>query len=213
MVKGTILSITKRPFSLTKEVHLPDQTDSSNEITGMLQSWGRDDSVIPEELFPLVYDELRKQAHNFLRHERPGHTLQTTALINETYLKLREQRNPEWESRAHFFAICATLMRRILVDYAKTRHRAKRGGKAEMLPLDGLALAVAQESDVDLLALDQVLNRLEQLDAQQARIVELRYFSGLSIEQTADVLDLSPSTIKREWRAAKAWLRKELDHK
>lgn len=176
----------------------------------MLRAWGRNDGVVPEALFPVVYDELRQRAHNFLRRERPGHTLQTTALINETYIKLREQRNFEWENRAHFFAICATLMRRILVDYAKTKHRAKRGSHAEHLPLDGLALAVEQKMDIDLLALDDALDRLARIDPQQERIVELRYFSGLSIEETADILELSASTVKREWRAAKAWLRQQL---
>jgi RNA polymerase sigma factor (TIGR02999 family) len=185
-------------------------TYSSLEITAMLQAWREGDGIQAEELFPLLYDELRRQAHSFLRHERPGHLLQTTALINETYLKLREHRHFEWESRDHFFAICAMLMRRILVDYAKARHRAKRGGHADHVPIHGLALAVEQKDDVDLLKLDDALNRLAEVDPKQARIVELRYFSGFSIEETASVLAVSPSTVKRDWRAAKAWLRREL---
>lgn len=188
---------------------VPDFT--SPEITKMLKAWSKGDPAPAEDVFPLLYDELRKRAHSFLRRERPGHTLQTTALINETYIKLREQRNIEWESRAHFFAICATLMRRILVDYAKARHRAKRGGGAGLTPVEQVILAAQESEGIDLLALDDALTRLAELDPEQARIVELRYFSGFSIEDTARVLDISPSTVKRDWRAAKAWLRHELD--
>jgi RNA polymerase sigma factor (TIGR02999 family) len=184
---------------------------SSLEITAMLKAWSRGELTQPDEIFPLLYDELRKQAHSHLRRERPGHTLQTTGLINETYIKLCEQRNLEWESRSHFFAICAILMRRILVDYAKSRHRAKRGGYAEHLTIDGLPLAEMRKTDVDVLALDDALDRLAQLDPAQARIVELRYFSGFTIEETASVLGVSDSTVKREWRVAKAWLRHELE--
>ena len=176
----------------------------------MLQAWSRGDGAPTEEVFGLLYDDLRRTAHSFLRRERPGHTLQTTALINETYIKLREQRNFAWESREHFFAICATLMRRILVDYAKNRKRAKRGAGAEHMPIDGLAIAIEEKGDVDLLALDEALDRLARLDRQQERIVELRYFSGLSIEETAEVLGISDRTVKRDWRAAKAWLHHEL---
>lgn len=176
----------------------------------MLQAWSKGEAIQAEEVFPLLYDELRKQAHSFLRRERPGHLLQTTALINETYIKLREQRQFEWESRDHFFAICAMLMRRILVDYAKNRYRAKRGGHADHVPIQDLALAVDQKEDVDLLRLDDALDRLAEIDPEQARIVELRYFSGFSIEETAAILGISPSTVKRDWRAAKAWLRREL---
>jgi len=185
---------------------------SSLEITAMLKAWSEGELTQPEEVFPILYNELRKQAHSFLRRERRGHTLQTTALINETYIKLREQRKIEWESRAHFFAICATLMRRILVDYAKSKHRAKRGAYAEHLTIDGLGLADRRKTDVDVLALDDALNRLAKLDPPQARIVELRYFSGFTIEETASVLCISDSTVKREWRVAKAWLRHELEN-
>jgi RNA polymerase sigma factor (TIGR02999 family) len=177
----------------------------------MLKAWSQGNLTQPDEIFPLLYDELRKQAHSHLRRERPGHTLQTTGLINETYIKLREQRNFEWESRAHFFAICAILMRRILVDYAKSKRRAKRGGYAEHVTIEGLALADRSKTDVDVLALDDALDRLARLDAAQARIVELRYFSGFTIEETASVLGISDSTVKREWRVAKAWLRHDLE--
>ena len=182
----------------------------SVDITAMLKAWSKGELTQPDEVFPLVYDELHRRAHSYLRRERLGHTLQTTALIHETYLKLREQRNFEWESRAHFFAICATLMRRILVDYAKTKHRAKRGGGAVHVPVEGLMLAASKTDGIDLLALDDALTRLAKLDPQQARIVELRFFSGFSIEDTAAVLGISPSSVKRDWRAAKAWLRHEL---
>ena len=182
----------------------------SVDITAMLKAWSKGESTQPDEVFPLVYDELHRRAHSYLRRERLGHTLQTTALIHETYLKLREQHNFEWESRAHFFAICATLMRRILVDYAKTKHRAKRGGGAVHVPVEGLMLSASKTDGIDLLALDDALTRLAKLDPQQARIVELRFFSGFSIEDTAAVIGISPSSVKREWRAAKAWLRHEL---
>ena len=185
--------------------------DSRLEITEMLRAWSSGSSEEPDRLLALVYDELRKQAHSFLRRERPGHTLQTTALINETYIKLREQRNLKWESRGHFFAICAHLMRRILVDYAKARQRAKRGGHAVHVELDGLAIPARQLENIDVLALDDALNRLAEMDYQQARVVELKFFSGFSIEEAADVLGVSISTVKRDWRAAKAWLRHELD--
>ena len=177
----------------------------------MLKAWSEGELTQPDEVFPLVYDQLRRQAHSHLRRERLGHTLQTTGLINETYIKLREQRNFEWESRDHFFAICAILMRRILVDYAKSKHRAKRGGYAEHLTIEGLPLADPRRTDVDVLALDDALNRLAELDPPQARIVELRFFSGFTIEETASVMGLSDSTVKREWRVAKAWLRHELE--
>jgi RNA polymerase sigma factor (TIGR02999 family) len=177
----------------------------------MLQAWSKGEGAPAEEVFPLVYDELRKRAHSSLRRESPGHTLQTTALINETYIKLREQRAINWESRAHFFAICATLMRRILVDYAKSKHREKRGGYAAHVTIDGLALADQSKTSIDVVALDEALIRLAELDPPQARIVELRYFSGFTIGETAAVLGLSDSTVKREWRVAKAWLRKALE--
>ena len=186
--------------------------DSRAEITEMLRAWSRGETEDADRLFPLVYDDLRKQAHSFLRRERPGHTLQTTALINETYLKLREQRSLEWKSRGHFFAICAHMMRRILVDYAKARHRAKRGGHAVHVELEGLAIPARQLEDVDVLALDDALNRLAEMDPELARVVELKFFSGLSIEEAAEVLGVSISTVKRDWRAAKAWLRHELDN-
>ena len=182
-----------------------------NEITEKLRAWSDNkDNEVLDSLVPLVYDELSRQAHRYLRRERIGHTLQTTALVNEAYLKLAEQKNVSWESRSHFFAIAANLMRRILIDYAKTKHRVKRGGIKDDLPLEeALTISVSQTS-FDLIELDEVLTRFAEIDKQQAKIVELRYFSGLSIEETADVLKISTATVKRDWLLAKAWLHREL---
>ncbi len=170
----------------------------------MLQEWSSGKQEALDALLPLVYAELHRQASRYLRRERAGHTLQTTALIHEVYLKLIDQREVNWQNRAHFFGIAAQLMRRILVDYAKARHRAKRGGIGENLPLEETVLAVSKERSVDLVALDEALTRLAKFDKQQARIVELRYFSGLTIEETAEALRISPATVKNDWRTAKA---------
>jgi RNA polymerase sigma factor (TIGR02999 family) len=184
-------------------------TPSSHNITHLLHEWSAGDQRALEELTPLVYEELRKQATRYLRRERPGHTLQTTALIHEAYLRLVDARDVDWQSRAHFFAIAANLMRRILVDHARRRDAGKRGGDQVRLPLDE-ALAVADETDVDLLAIDEALDRLAAIDPQQARVVELRFFSGLSVEETAMALGVSPKTVKRDWAVARAWLRREI---
>jgi len=163
-----------------------------------------------DKLMPLVYDELHLQAARYLRRESQGHTLQTTALIHETYLKLIDQREVEWQNRAHFFAIAAQAMRRIMVDYARTKQREKRGGGDEKLSLEAAMSVAADESSVDLIALDEALTRLAEIDLQQARVVELRYFSGLSLEETAEALHISRATAAREWNVARAWLRREL---
>jgi RNA polymerase sigma factor (TIGR02999 family) len=160
---------------------------------------------------PVVYAELHRQAANYLRRERIGHTLQATALINEAYLKLIDQREVNWQNRAHFFGIAAQAMRRILVDHARTRHRDKRGGNAENLPIEAAEFVVSGKDTVDLIALDEALTRLAGLDERQARIVELRFFSGLSVEETAEALGVSKATVKNEWRTAKAWLFQELN--
>ena len=183
---------------------------SPNEISCLLQAWSGGDHKALDDLLPLVYDELHRQAHRFLRRERRNHTLQTTALINEAYLNLIELNRVSWQNREHFFAISGNMMRRILVNYANARHRRKRGGSAENLELDESILISGKETDVDLLALDEALKRLGKLDKQQERIVELRYFSGLTIEETADVLGVSPATVKRDWKMTKAWLHREL---
>lgn len=186
------------------------RTDTSKSITQMLREWSDGNREALDNLMPLVYDELHRQAANYLRRERPNHTLQTTALIHEAYLKLIDQRETNWESRTHFYAIAAQAMRRILVDYARKKHRGKRGGVESDLSLEKAALVVSEEKSVDLIALDEALTRLAVEDEQQARIVELRYFGGLTLEETAKALNISPATISRDWFMAKAWLHREL---
>lgn len=184
-----------------------------NEITAMLRAWSDGELQPSDELIRAVYDQLRRQARRQLRRERGNHTLDTSALINEAYLKLVEQRSVRWQGRGHFFALAAELMRRILVDHARTKHRQKRGGHDEVIALEdaiGATRLVSPPMNIDLIALDDALNRLALLDEQQVRVVELRYFAGLCIEETADALNVSIATVKRDWAAAKAWLRHEL---
>lgn len=180
------------------------------DITQMLREWsdGKRDAL--DQILPLVYDELHRQAARYLRRERSDHTLQTTALINEAYLKLVDQRTVQWESRTHFFAIAAQAMRRILVDYARTKHREKRGGDDVKVPLDEVTMIGVDNNTVDLLALDEALTRLGAMDQQKARIVELRYFSGLSVDETAAAMGVSAKTVERHWTMARAWLHREL---
>ena len=184
-------------------------TLTSHSVTQMLLDWSEGDREALDKLIPIVYSELRLRAARYLRRERPGHTLQTTALIHETYLRLVDQKDVRWQNRAHFFAIAAQLMRRILVDHARQRDAAKRGGADVTLTLDE-AMAVFPGRDVNLMALDETLTRLAEIDPRQSRVVELRYFSGLSIEETAEVLGVSPATVKLDWSMAKAWLRREM---
>ena len=180
------------------------------EITQLLKDWSEGNQTALDKLMPLVYDELRRQASRYLRNERQGHTLQTTALIHEAYLKLIGINQIEWQNRNHFFAIASTAMRRILVDYARERKRDKRGGVAENLPLDeGLQIS-ANEKSVDLIALDEALSRLAKLDERQAKVVELKYFSGLSIDEIAEVLGIANSTVRLDWNLAKDWLKQEI---
>jgi RNA polymerase sigma factor (TIGR02999 family) len=179
-------------------------------ITQLLQDWSKGNPTALDKLLPLVYDELHRQASRYLSKERPGHTLQPTALIHEAYLKLIGQREVEWQNRNHFFAIAATAMRRILVDYARERHREKRGGSAENLVIDEALQISANEKSVDLIALDEALNRLAKLSTRQARVVELRYFSGLSNDETAEILGVSKGTVRNDWNIARAWLRQEI---
>ncbi len=176
----------------------------------MLREWGDGRREALDELLPHIYAELHRQAGRALRRERQNHSLQTTGLVHEAYLKLVDQRKVEWKSRSHFFAIAAQAMRRILVDYARNRKREKRGGANDDLPLEEAFLAAADEMNVDLIALDEALTRLAEFDPQQERIVELRYFSGLSLEETAETLDISRATVARDWDVAKAWLYREL---
>jgi RNA polymerase sigma factor (TIGR02999 family) len=182
------------------------------EITEMLKACGGGNREAMDTLMPLVYKELQQQARRFLNRERQNHTLQTTALVHEAYLRLIDQRFVDWQNRAHFFGMAANMMRRILVNYAVSRQREKRGGAGSDLPLEEAMNVASEERDVDLLALDKALNELAELDERQAQIVELRYFSGLSIEEAAEVLHISPATVKRDWSMAKAWLRSELEN-
>jgi RNA polymerase sigma factor (TIGR02999 family) len=181
----------------------------SPTVTDLLRAWGKGDTAALDKLVPLVYEELRRQAHRYLRRERPGHTLQTTGLVHEAYLRLVDQRETDWQNRAQFFGVAAQMMRRVLIDHARSKQAAKRGGNQIRVTLEDADAAV-QEQGVDLLDLDDVLTRLAKLDPQQAKVVELRYFTGLGIEETAQVLDISAATVKREWTMARAWLRREL---
>lgn len=184
---------------------------SSEEITAMLHDWSEERRAeILDALTPLVYEELHRQARRFLRRERRNNSLQTTALINEAFVKLVEQKTVQFESRTHFFAIAANLMREILVDHARRKHRLKRGGVNSDLPLEEALTMAADENNFDLIALDEALTRLGKLDAQQARVVELKYFADLTLEETAEVLGISTATVKRDWQMAKAWLHHEL---
>jgi RNA polymerase sigma factor (TIGR02999 family) len=180
-------------------------TSSPQDVTQLLAAWGSGDKAAFDKLLPLVHAELRRIAQRQMRQERPGHTLQATALVNEAYLKLAGDQGLEWRDRAHFFAVCAQVMRHILIDHARSRGREKRGGGAIQVSLND-ALVVEDEQTTDILALNEALSALEQMDAQKARIVELRYFAGLTVEETAAVLNTSPRTVRREWRRAKAWL-------
>lgn len=179
------------------------------EVTQLLKRAQNGDRESLDRLLPLIYDELRRVAANQLQRERAGHTLQATALVHEAYLRLLEQREVDWQNRAHFFSIAAEMMRRILVNYAVQRNAQKRGDGAARLSLDE-AISFSDEKDFDLVTLDEALKQLTEYDAQQARIVELRFFGGLTIEETAEVLGISDSTVKREWRMAKAWLKAQL---
>jgi RNA polymerase sigma-70 factor, ECF subfamily len=184
-------------------------TISSQQIAALLQAWSDGDQTAVERLMPLVYDELHRLAKRYMRRERSGHTLQTTALINEAYLRLIERSRTRWENRAHFFAISAQLMRQILVDFARSRRSRKRGGEEFQVSL-GEALAIPVKRDADLIALDDALNALAAIDERKSRIVELRFFGGLSEEETAEALKISPATVRRDWKVAKVWLLHEL---
>jgi len=185
-------------------------TQNSHEVTQLLIQWSNGDKAALDKLMPLIYEELRQLARHYMNRERAGHTLQTTALVNEAYLRLINRKQVHWQNRAHFFAIAAHLMRSILVDHARSHAYAKRGGGARKIALDE-ALAVSQQRAADVVALDDALKRLAEIGRQQSRIVELQFFGGLTIEETAEVLGLSPATIKREWSTAKAWLYHELN--
>ena len=182
---------------------------SQNEVTELLNAWSNGNQAARDQLMGVVYDELHRLARRYMRRESPGHTLQTSALLNEAFLRLVDQNNVQWQNRAHFFGIAAQMMRRILVDHARSRSYAKRGGGALPLSLDE-ALIVSDARNEEVVNIHEALERLTELDSRKGQIVELRFFGGLSIEETANVLDVSPGTVMRDWTLAKAWLRREM---
>ena len=188
---------------------MPAPPSTSHEISQLLAEWSDGNQAALDQLYPLVYDELRRLAHRYLRRERKGHTLQTTALINEAYLRLVDQRHVRWENRSHFFGIAAKMMRRILVDHARRYEYAKRGGGAVKISLDEVAV-VAKERARELLLLDEAIASLAKIDARRSHVVELRFFAGLSNEEIGEVLNISGNTVMRDWNLARAWLYKEL---
>jgi RNA polymerase sigma factor (TIGR02999 family) len=184
-------------------------TRSPEDVTQLLVAWRNGDLQARDELMPLVYQELHRLAHQYMSRERPGHTLQTSALVNEAFLRLTDQRDVQWQNRAHFVGIAGQMMRRILVDYARKRGYAKRGGGACQVSLDE-EFMVSEKRSADVVELDDALQSLARLDDRKSRLVELRFFGGLSIEETAEVLGVSPGTVMRDWTLAKAWLRREM---
>jgi RNA polymerase sigma factor (TIGR02999 family) len=184
------------------------KTLTSDNLTALLVEWREGDEAALNRLMPLVYDQLRRIAHRYVQRERDGHTLQTSALINEAYLRLADQ-EVAWQNRSHFFAVTARVMRHILIDHARRRRYAKHGGEARQVPIEE-ASAMSLERAAELIALEEALDELAKLDQRKSRVVELRYFGGLSLEETAEVLDISLMTVRRDWRAAKAWLYRQL---
>jgi RNA polymerase sigma factor (TIGR02999 family) len=183
---------------------------SAHEVTDLLRAWSDGDHTALEKLMPLVYDELHRLAHHYMSCEKPGHLLQTTALVNEAYLRLIDASQVSWQNRAHFFAISARLMRRILVEFARSRQRQKRGAGIAPTCLDE-GLMVSAEPGVDIVSLDEALNALAAINPRQSQVVELRFFGGLSVEQTAEILKVSPDTVTRDWKLTKAWLLRAMD--
>jgi RNA polymerase sigma factor (TIGR02999 family) len=188
----------------------PEEPQSPPDVTALLLSWSGGERSAADRLIPAVYDELRRQAARAMRREGHEHTLQTTALVHEAYLRLVDQQRVQWRNRAHFFGIAAEVMRRVLVDHARARQAAKRGGGVQRITFGDALVASGEAEDADVLALHEALERLALLDPNQARLVELRYFAGLTIEESAEALGVSPATVKREWALARAWLRREL---
>ena len=182
----------------------------NHDVTGLLQAWRAGDASAGERLLPIVYAELHRRAAAAMRREDPGHTLQPTALVNEAYMRLVGQRQADWQNRSQFYGIAAQLMRRILIDHAREHLAAKRGGGARQVTLSGVEAPADSDDAVEILALHDAIEKLATLDQRQARIVELRYFAGLSVEEAAEALEISPATVKREWATARAWLKREL---
>ena len=202
-------NLSGRPSRSASGAQMDFASPSRTQITAMLRAWSGGKEPASDELIRAVYHELRRQARRQLRSERANHTLDTAALINEAYLKLVEQRSVQWQDRGHFYALSAELMRRVLVDHARSRNRQKRGGPIEVQALDDVNVFTGPV-DLDLVALDQALDRLAKIDSLQVKVVEMRYFAGLQVVEIAEVLKISPATVKREWAAAKAWLKHEL---
>jgi len=186
-------------------------TQLPREISELLAAWGNGDQAALGDLMPLVYEELRRLARHYMSGEKGGNTFQTTALVNEAYLRLVDQRQTHWQNRAHFFGIAAQAMRRILVDHARSHGYAKRGGGARKVSLSEVAV-LSPERGSEVIALDEALKRLAEIDSRKCRVVELRYFGGLTVDETAEVLKVSAITVKRDWSVAKAWLRREISH-
>jgi RNA polymerase sigma-70 factor (ECF subfamily) len=196
--------VESRPMTMRAEL-------AANDLTGLLIEWARGDKAALDQLTPLVYDEIRRIAHRYVKHEREGQTLQTTALVHEAYLRLAGSQRVDWQNRAHFFAVTAQVMRHILIDHARRRQYVKHGGEVQRVTFDAVtreAAMMSQPRAAELLALDEALTELAKLDPRKSRVVELRYFGGLSLAETADVLEVSAMTVRRDWRAAKAWLYK-----
>ena len=188
---------------------MQDATPPSPQVTQLLVAWGKGDELARDQLMALVYEELHRLAHRYMKRESPGHTLQTSALVNEAFVRLVDFKNVRWQNRAHFFGISAQMMRRILVDYARTRNYAKRGGGAQQISLDE-GSTVSQGRSAEVVHVHEALEQLAEFDPRKSQIVELRFFGGLSIEETAEVLGVSPGTVMRDWTLAKAWLRREI---
>jgi len=199
--------VESRPMTMRAEL-------AANDLTGLLIEWARGDKAALDQLTPLVYDEIRRIAHRYVKYEREGQTLQTTALVHEAYLRLAGSQRVDWQNRAHFFAVTAQVMRHILIDHARRRQYVKHGGEAQRVSIDAAtneAALMSQPRAAELLALDEALTELAKIDPRKSRVVELRYFGGLSLEETAGVLEVSAMTVRRDWRAAKAWLFKAVN--
>jgi RNA polymerase sigma-70 factor (ECF subfamily) len=203
---GDIIPVPRNQYGPNTAITM---TRAPHEVTQLLVAWGDGDQSALDQLMPLVYDELHKLAHRYMAQERPEHTLQTSALVNEAYVRLIDQRSVVWQNRAQFFGIAATSMRRILVSYARSRKRVKRGAGAFQISLDETAI-LSNERASEMVALDEALENLTAVDQRKSQVVELRFFGGLSIDETAEVLKVSPGTVMRDWTLAKAWLRREV---
>jgi len=203
------LNTPAKPMNRERKTAAVEKPLSCTQVTELLTAWSAGDQAALEKLTPLVYDELRRIAHRYMGSARPDHTLQTTALVNEAYLRLAEQKHPNWKNRAHFLAVAARAMRQILVNYAMSYNAQKRGGGAQKIELDEVALVAAAQSK-EVIELNEALERLGKLDARKAQVVELKYFGGLNQDEIASVLTISAETVRREWRFAKAWLLNEL---